>query len=224
MSLKEIISKYIDHQKEVIIRRTKFDLDAALKDAHIYEGLKIALDHIDEVIKIIRGSKTDLEAKENLIKNFGLDEEQSQAILEMKLRRLTGLAREDVENKLSDLHKLIEELNSILASTEKVMNIIKEEMLEIKKKFADERRTSIDMTAIDYIEDESLIPVENVIITLTNNGYVKRMKDDVYKTQNRGGVGVKGMTTNEEDFAKYIIPMTTHDYILFFTNKGKVYR
>ena len=224
LTLKEIISKYIDHQKEVVIRRTKFDLDAALTDAHIYEGLKIALDHIDEVIKIIRGSKTDVEAKQNLMKNFGLDEAQSQAILEMKLRRLTGLAREDIEKHLEELHKLIETLQAILASDEKIMNIIKEEMLEIKKKFADERRTSIDMTAIDYIEDESLIPVENVIITLTNNGYVKRMKDDVYKTQNRGGVGVKGMTTNEEDFAKYIIPMTTHDYILFFTNKGKVYK
>ena len=224
LSLKEIIAKYIDHQKEVIIRRTKYDLDEALKDAHIYEGLKIALDHIDEVIKIIRASKTDTEAKENLMSSFGLDEVQSQAILDMRLRRLTGLAREDVENKLLELHKLIDELRSILASEEKVMAIIKEEMLDIKKRFADDRRTTIDMTAIDFIEDESLIPEENIILTLTHNGYIKRITSDTYKTQNRGGVGVRGMTTNEEDFAEYMMNLTSHDYVLFFSNRGKVYR
>ena len=224
LGLKEIIAKYIDHQKEVIIRRTRFDLKAAEKEAHVYEGLKIALDHIDAVIKLIRGSKTDEEAKNGLMENFGLDEIQAQAILEMKLRRLTGLAREDIENHLKELHATIEELKSILASNEKVMAIIKSEMLEIKRKYADDRRTTIDMTAIDYIEDESLIPEEDIILTLTHNGYIKRITSDTYKTQNRGGVGVKGMTTNEEDFAEYMMNLTSHDYVLFFSNKGKVYR
>ena len=224
LGLKDIISKYIDHQREVIIRRTKFDLNAAMKEAHIYEGLKIALDNIDEVIRLIRAAKTDIEAKNSLMEKFGLDDVQSQAILEMKLRRLTGLAREDVENHLAELHKTIDELNAILASNEKIMNIIKEEMLEIKKKYSDERRTSIDMTAIDYIEDESLIPNENVVITITEKGYIKRVLADTYKTQNRGGVGIKGMATNEEDFVMNMINIQTHDHVLLFTNKGKVYR
>ena len=224
LGLKDIISKYINHQREVIIRRTRFDLNAAMKEAHIYEGLKIALDNIDEVIKLIRAAKTDSDAKQSLMEKFGLDDVQSQAILEMKLRRLTGLAREDVENHLEELHKTIEELNSILASNERVMNIIKEEMLDIKKKYADDRRTSIDMTAIDYIEDESLIPNENAVITITEKGYIKRMLSDTYKTQNRGGVGVKGITTNEEDFVMNMINIQTHDHVLLFTNKGKVYR
>ena len=224
LGLRDIISKYIDHQREVIIRRTKYDLGEAEKEAHIYEGLKIALDHIDEVISLIRNSKTDVEAKTGLMEKFGLDDAQSQAILDMRLRRLTGLAREDVENKLTSLHKLIDELRSILASNEKIMNIIKEEMLEIKKKFADDRRTTIDMTAIDYIEDESLIPEENVIISLTEKGYIKRVPSSTYKTQNRGGVGVKGMTTNEDDKVDHLINLSTHDYVLFFSNKGRVYR
>jgi DNA gyrase subunit A len=222
LGLRDIISKYIDHQREVIIRRTKYDLGEAEKEAHIYEGLKIALDHIDEVISLIRNSKTDVEAKTGLMEKFGLDDAQSQAILDMRLRRLTGLAREDVENKLTNLHKLIDELRSILASNEKIMNIIKEEMLEIKKKFADDRRTTIDMTAIDYIEDESLIPEENVIISLTEKGYIKRVPSSTYKTQNRGGVGVKGMTTNEDDKVDHLINLSTHDYVLFFRNKGRV--
>ena len=224
LGLKDIISKYVDFQKEVIIRRTRFDLNKAEKRVHILEGLKIALDNIDAVIKLIRNAKTDEEAKSGLIEQFGLDEVQADAILEMKLRRLTGLERDKIENELNDLLAKIEELKGILASEEKVLAIIKEELLEIKNKYGDDRRTSIDMTAIDYIEDESLIPVENIILTLTKNGYIKRMNDDVYKTQNRGGVGIKGMTTNEEDFAEYLISMTTHDYILFFTDKGKVYR
>ncbi len=224
LGLKDIISKYIDFQKEVIIRRTRFDLDKCEKRVHILEGLKIALDNIDEVIKLIRGAKTDEEAKAGLMSKFGLTEAQSDAILEMKLRRLTGLERDKIENELKDLLARIEELKSILASEAKVLGIIKEEMLEIKNKYGDERRTSIDMTAIDFIEDESLIPVENIILTLTKNGYIKRMNHEVYKTQNRGGVGIKGMTTNEEDFVEYLISMTTHDYILFFTDKGKVYR
>ena len=224
LGLKDIISKYVEYQKEVIIRRTKFELNKAEKRVHILEGLKIALDNIDAVIKLIRGAKTDEEAKAGLISQFGLDEIQADAILEMKLRRLTGLERDKIENELNDLLNKIEELKEILASDEKVYNIIKLELLEIKEKYGDERRTTIDMTAIDYIEDESLIPEENVIITLTNNGYIKRLTSDTFKSQNRGGVGVKGMTTNEEDFAKYILNTSTHDYILFFTDKGKVYR
>lgn len=224
LPLKDIISKYIDYQMEVIIRRTKFDLEKAQARVHILNGLKIALDNLDEVIKIIRASKTDAIAKEQLMCKFGLDNLQSDAILEMKLRRLTGLEREKIEKELDDLLKAIEEYQAILASDERVLNIIKEELLEIKNKYADERRTNIDMTAIEFIEDESLIPQENIIITLTNKGYIKRCTSDTYKTQNRGGVGVKGMSTNEEDFVEHLINLSTHDYVLFFTNKGKVYR
>ena len=224
LSLKEIISKYIDYQKEIIIRRTRFDLNKCEARVHILEGLKIALDNIDEVIRIIKSSKTDDIAKEQLMSKFALDVIQCEAILEMKLRRLTGLEKDKIENELNDLLQSIEELRSILASEQKVLDIIKQELIEIKNKYADDRRTNIDMTAIDYIEDESLIPVEDVIITLTNNGYIKRVNSENYKSQNRGGVGIKGMTTNEEDFVKNMISMTTHDYILFFTNKGKVYR
>ena len=224
LSLKEIISKYIDYQKEIIIRRSKFDLNKCEARVHILEGLKIALDNIDEIIKIIKSSKTDDIAKEQLMSKFSLDVIQCEAILEMKLRRLTGLEKDKIENELNDLIARIEELKSILASEQRVLDIIKEEMLEIKDKYADERRTSIDMTAIDYIEDESLIPVEDIVVTLTNKGYVKRVNSQTYKTQNRGGVGVKGMTTNEEDFVEQLISMTTHDYLLFFTDKGKVYR
>lgn len=224
LGLKDIISKYIEYQKEVIIRRTKFDLDKAEKRVHILEGLKIALDHIDEVIKLIRGSKSDEEAKAGLMIKFGLSEIQSDAILEMKLRRLTGLERDKIENELNDLLEKIKDLKAILASDERIFGIIKSELLEIKDKYADERRTSIDMTAIDYIEDESLIPVEDIIVTLTNKGYIKRLTTDTYKVQNKGGVGVKGMSTNEEDFVEKMVTVKTHDYILFFSNKGKVYK
>ncbi len=224
LGLKDIISKYIEYQKEIIIRRTRFDLEKDEARAHILEGLKIALDHIDAIITLIRGSKSDEEAMNGLMTKFHLTEAQAQAILEMKLRRLTGLEREKVENELTALLAEIEELKSILASEQKVLNIIKDEMTEIKNKYKDERRTDIDMTAIEYIEDESLIPVENIIVTLTNKGYIKRLKSDTYRTQNRGGVGVKGMSTNEEDFVEHLISMRTHDYILFFSNKGKVYR
>ena len=224
LGLKEIITKYIDYQKEVIIRRTKFDLDVAEKRVHILEGLKIALDNIDAVIKVIRGSKTDEDAKNGLMNGFGLDEIQANAILEMKLRRLTGLERNKIEEELNELMKTIAELKAILASDQKVLEVIKTELLEIKQKYADERRTNIDMTAIEYIEDESLIPEEEIIINLTKNGYIKRLRTDTYKTQNRGGVGIKGMTTNEEDFVEHLITMNTHDYILFFSNRGRVYR
>ena len=224
LSLKEVISKYIDYQKEIIIRRTRYDLKKCEARVHILEGLKIALDNIDEVIRIIKASKTDQIAKEQLTSKFGLDEVQCEAILEMKLRRLTGLEKDKIENELKELLARIEELKSILASEQKVLDIIKTELLEIKDKYSDERRTYIDMTAIEYIEDESLIPEESVIITLTNKGYIKRLAIDTYKSQNRGGVGIKGMATNEEDFAQYLLTMSTHDYVLFFTNKGKTYR
>ena len=224
LCLKDIIVKYIDFQREVIIRRTKYDLDVAEKRVHILEGLKIALDNIDAVIKLIRAAKSDDEARTGLMNNFKLSEIQANAILEMKLRRLTGLEREKIENELNDLLKLIEELRGILASDSKVLEVIKNELLEIKEKYGDERRTNIDMTAIEYIEDESLIPNEDVIITLTRNGYIKRLRSDTYRTQNRGGVGVNGMTTHEEDFVEQLISMKTHDYILFFSNKGRVYR
>lgn len=224
LGLKDIISKYIDFQREIIIRRTKFELDVAEKRVHILEGLKIALDNIDAIIKLIRGSKADDEARAALMSQFGLSEAQSNAILEMKLRRLTGLEREKIENELADLIKLIDELRLILSSDANILAVIKKELLEIKDKYADERRTNIDMTAIEYIEDESLIPVERTLIALTHKGYIKRMLLDTYRTQNRGGVGIKGMSTNEEDYVEKMINMSTHDYILFFSNKGKVYR
>jgi len=224
LSLKSIISKYIDFQKEVIIRRTRFDLAKDEKRVHILEGYKIALDNIDEVVKIIRNAETDVEAKEKLMSRFGLSEIQTDAILELRLRRLTGLERDKIESELRDLLAEIEELKSILASEQKVLDIIKKEMLEIKDKYGDDRRTTIDMTAIDYIEDESLIPVENILIALTNKGYIKRVPNDTFKTQHRGGVGIKGMSTNEEDFPEKLVSMRTHDYILMFSNFGKVYR
>lgn len=224
LGLREIIEKYIDHQKHVIYRRCQFDLKRYKDRLHILDGLKIALDNIDRVIKIIRESADDDEAKAGLMSNFSLSEVQSQAILDMRLKRLTGLEKSKIEEEIAELEKLVKELEEILASEEKILEVIKTEMLEIKDKYADERRTHIDMTAIDYIEDESLIPVENVVITLTNKGYIKRLPADTYKTQNRGGMGVKGMATNEEDFVEHLINATSHDYILMFTNKGKVYR
>ncbi len=224
LGLKDIISKYIDYQKEIIIRRTRFDLEKNEKRVHILEGLKIALDNIDEVIKIIKESKSDLIAKEKLMSRFELSEIQADSILEMKLRRLTGLERDKIENELAELLKEIDRLRAILASEKLVEGIIKDELTEIKNKYSDSRRTMIDMSAIEYIEDESLIPDENIVLTITNKNYIKRVNSDIYKTQNRGGVGVKGMTTNDEDFVEQIINLNTHDYVLFFSNKGKVYR
>ena len=224
LGLKDIIAKYIEFQKEVITRRTQFDLDVAEKRVHILEGLKIALDNIDDVVKLIRASKSDEEARTGLMAKFGLTEIQANAILEMRLRRLTGLEREKIENELAELLKTIEELKSILASEEKILGVIKSELLEIKEKYGDERRTHIDMTAIEYIEDESLIPNDDIIVTLTNKGYIKRLKSDTYRTQNRGGVGIKGMATNEEDFVEHMLSLRSHDHVLFFTNFGKVYR
>ena len=224
LGLIDIIRKYIDFQKEVIIRRTKYELSQAEKKVHILEGYKIAIDNIDDIIQIIKTSKSDDEAKQRLLDKYKLDAIQSEAILELKLRRLTALEREKIENDLKELLKTIERLRAILADEKLVLNIIKEEMLDIKDRYADERRSAIDMTAIDYIEDEALIPREKIVVMLTNNGYIKRTTTDTFKTQNRGGVGIKGISTNEEDFVNHIISLSTHDYILFFTNKGKTYR
>ena len=224
LNIKEIISKYVEYQREIIVRRTTFDLKKAEARAHILEGYKIALDNLDAVINIIRNAETDTIAKEKLMSNFSLSEAQTDAILELKLRRLTGLERDKIEQDLKETLALIEDLKAILASEERINEIIKTEMLEIKEKYGDERRTTIDMSAIDYIEDESLIPVEDIIIALTNKGYIKRVPNDTFKTQNRGGVGIKGMSTNEEDFPEKLVTTKTHDYILMFSNYGKVYR
>lgn len=224
LKLNEILKYYIDFQKQIIVRRTQFDLEKSENRAHILEGLKIALDNIDEIIKLIKAANSDEEAAKELEQRFALSEIQSQAILEMKLRRLTGLERNKIEEELAELLKLIAELKAILASEEKVLAIIKEELVEIKKKYSTERKTTIDMTTLEYIEDESLIPEEQIIVTLTNNGYIKRISTDAYRSQNRGGVGIKGMSTNEEDFVDHMLCLSTHDYILLFTNKGKVYR
>ena len=211
LNLYEIISKYIEFQKEVIYRRTKFELDKAQKRVHILEGYKIALDNLDEVINIIRNAETDALAKEKLMSRFGLDDIQADAILELKLRRLTGLERSKIEDELNELLALIDKLNGILASDEKIYNIIKEELLEIKAKYADERRTDIDMTAIEYSEDESLRPEESVMLALTSKGYIKRTTADTFKWRNRGGVGVKGMTAKEEENVEQWRNVSTHD-------------
>lgn len=224
LPLKDILRYYLDHQMSVVIRRLKFDLDKAKKQLHILEGLHIASEHIDEIIKIIKTSNNDNEIKTKFNEKYGLTEAQSEAILEMKLRRLSGIERSKIEEDIKKLEEIIKKIEFTLSSDEEIKKVIKEEALEIKNKYNDERRTKIDMTAIDYIEDESLIPVEDIIVTLTNKGYIKRMPIDTYKTQNKGGVGIKGMTTNEEDFVEQLLPLKTHDYVMFFSNKGKVYR
>ena len=224
LGLKDIISKYIDYQKEIIIRRTKFDLARDEKRVHILNGYKIAQDNIDEVVKIIRNALDDEDAKTKLISRFDLDTIQAESILELKLRRLTSLERDKIDEELNNLLNEIEELKSILASEQKVLEIIKKEMLDIKSRFGDDRLTTIDMTAIEYIEDEALIPQEEVIITITNKNYIKRIPKDTYKAQHRGGVGIKGITTTEDDYVEQLLSINTHDHILFFSNKGKVYR
>ena len=224
LGLKDIIAKYIEYQKEIIIRRTKFDLGKAEERVHILNGFKIALENIDEVVRIIRGSQSDDIAKQQLSEKFGLTEIQCEAILDMRLRRLTGLEKDKILAELEELLAKIEEYKAILANDELVLKTVKEELLDIKARYGDERRTYIDMTAVDFIEDESLIPEENVIISLTDKGYIKRCVSNTFKSQHRGGVGVKGMTTNEEDYVKHLVNCSTHDYVLFFTNKGKVYR
>lgn len=222
LNLKEILVKYVEFQEEVIRRRTEYDLDKALKRSHILEGLRIALDHIDEVINLIRSSKTAQEAKEGLINKFSLSEVQSQAILDMKLQRLTGLEREKIESEYSELMETIKKLREILASDQLVLDIIKTELLDIRNKYSDERRTKIELSEND-INIEDLIENQNVIITLTHQNYIKRIPVDVYTAQKRGGKGITAMTTKEDDFIENAIISSTHSNLLFFTNKGRVY-
>ena len=223
LNLKEMISLYLEHQEEVIRRRTKFRLNKAEDRAHILDGLKRALDQIDAIIELIRSSRTTEIIQQRLMDEFDMSDRQAKAIREMQLQRLAGLEREKIENELNQLLELIADLKDILAKRERILEIIEKELLEIKAKFADKRRTEIIQGTFD-LEDEDLIPVEDVIISLTSNGYVKRMPVDTYKTQNRGGRGIKGMGTNEDDIVDALIHMSTHDDLLFFTNFGKVYR
>jgi DNA gyrase subunit A len=224
LSLKECLVHYLNHQRIIIRRRTEFELRKAEARAHILEGLRIALDHIDEIITLIRGSRTTDIAREGLMTTFNLSEKQAQAILDMRLQRLTGLERDKIEEEYQELVKLIAELKAILADNEKILEIIREELTEIKERFRDERRTEIVAGGIEDIEDEDLIPQENIVITLTHNGYIKRLPASTYRSQKRGGRGVQGMGTNEDDFVEHLISLSTHDTVLFFTNKGKVYR
>lgn len=224
LNIKEMLYHYLEHQKVVITRRTQFELNKAEDRAHILEGLRIALDHIDEIIKLIRASRTGEEAKNGLMETFNLSERQAQAILDMRLQRLTGLERDKIEEEYQNLMKLIEELKFILANDYRVVEIIREEITEIKDRYADKRRTEIVAGGAEVLEDEDLIPVENSVLTLTNKGYIKRLPANTYKSQKRGGRGVQGMGTNEDDFVEHLLYTSTHDTILFFTNKGKVYR
>lgn len=224
LNLKQCLVYYLDHQRVIIRRRTEFELRKAEARAHILEGLRIALDHLDEVITLIRNSQTTDIAREGLMTRFNLSEKQAQAILDMRLQRLTGLEREKIEEEYQELVKLIAELKAILADDEKILEIIREELMEIKERFNDVRRTEIVAGAIDDIEDEDLIPRENIVITLTHNDYIKRLPVSTYRSQKRGGRGVQGMGTNENDFVEHLITTSTHDTLLFFTNKGKVYR
>ncbi|MCT7796431.1 MAG: DNA gyrase subunit A [Lactobacillus iners] len=223
LNLKQILQYYLAHQENIITRRTKYDLKKAEARAHIIEGLRIALDHIDEIIKIIRGSKNSDIAKEQLITRFGLDDRQAQAILDMRLVRLTGLERDKLEEEYRDLLEKIDDYKDILAKPERVDQIIFNELLDIQKRFGDERRTEISDSEIISIDDEDLIEKQNVLLTLTHNGYIKRMPADEFKVQNRGGRGIRGMGVQNDDFINHLIYVNTHDYLLFFTNKGKVY-
>lgn len=223
LNLKQVLVHYINFQKDVITRRTQFELKKAKERAHILEGLIIALDNIDEVINIIRSSKTSEIAKNTLIERFDLSEKQAAAILEMRLRRLTGLERDKIENEYNELMKLIDYLNAILASEERLLEVIKEELLEIKAKYSDERRTQIEKQE-NEIDIEDLIQEEDVVITLTHTGYIKRISSDVYSAQKRGGKGIQAMTTKEDDFVENVLVTSTHSNLLFFTTKGKVYK
>ncbi len=223
LNLKQILVHYLNHQKMVVRRRTEFDLDKAQARAHILEGLKIALDHIDEVISLIRSSKTGQEAKEGLMAKFGLSEKQSQAILDMKLQRLTGLEREKIEEEYSELMKTIQYLKSILENEEILLGIIKEELIEVRNKYGDERRTAIEKNPYS-IDEEDLIAEEDVVITLTHAGYIKRLPIDTYNAQKRGGRGIQGVTTKEDDFVEHIFITPTHNNLIFFTNRGKAYK
>ncbi|WP_080871870.1 DNA gyrase subunit A [Oceanobacillus timonensis] len=224
LTVKQCLEYYLEHQKVIIKRRTAFELKKAEARAHILEGLRVALDHLDEVISLIRNSKTADIARDGLIERFELSEKQAQAILDMRLQRLTGLEREKIEEEYKELQELIAELKAILADEEKVLEIIREELTEIKEKFHDERRTEIVAGGAGFLEDEDLIPEENIVITLTHQGYIKRLPASTYRTQRRGGRGIQGMGTNENDFVEHLVSTSTHDTVLFFTNKGKVYK
>lgn len=224
LSLRQILADYIAHQKEVVVRRTQFDKDKAEARAHILEGLLIALDHLDEVITIIRNSQTDAEAQAELMARFELTERQSQAILDMRLRRLTGLERDKIQNEYDVLLALITDLADILAKPERVIAIIKEELDESKRKFADTRRTELMVGEVVSLEDEDLIEEEDVVITLSNKGYIKRLAQDEFRSQKRGGRGVQGTGVNDDDFVRDIVSTSTHDHLYFMTNKGRVYR
>ena len=224
LSLRQILADYIAHQQEVVVRRTQFDKDKAEARAHILEGLLIALDHLDEVITIIRSSQTDAEAQAELMARFELTERQSQAILDMRLRRLTGLERDKIQNEYNDLLALIADLADILAKPERVIAIIKEELDESKRKFADARRTELMVGEVVSLEDEDLIEEEDVVITLSNKGYIKRLAQDEFRSQKRGGRGVQGTGVNDDDFVRDIVSTSTHDHLYFMTNKGRVYR
>ena len=224
LSLKEMLYHYLEHQKVVIKRRTAFELRKAEDRAHILEGLRIALDHIDEIITIIRSSRSGDEAKPILMERFSLTERQAQAILDMRLVRLSGLEREKIEAEYQELQALIKQLREILADEQKVVEIIRQEMTEIKERFNDARRTEIAAGGFEMIEDEDLIPRETSVVTLTHNGYIKRLAANTYRSQKRGGRGVQGMGTNEDDFVEHLLSTSTHDTILFFTSKGKVFR
>lgn len=224
LSLRQILADYIAHQKEVVVRRTQFDKDKAEARAHILEGLLIALDHLDEVIAIIRNSQTDSEAQAELMARFELTERQSQAILDMRLRRLTGLERDKIQNEYNDLLALIADLADILAKPGRVIAIIKEELDESKRKFGDARRTELMVGEVVSLEDEDLIEEEDVVITLSNKGYIKRLAQDEFRSQKRGGRGVQGTGVNDDDFVRDIVSTSTHDHLYFMTNKGRVYR
>ena len=224
LSLRQILDAYIEHQKEVVVRRTRFDKEKAEARAHILEGLLIALDHIDEVIRIIRASETDAEAQAELMSKFKLSERQSQAILDMRLRRLTGLERDKIQSEYDDLLALIADLADILAKPERVSQIIKDELDEVKRKFSDKRRTELMVGEVLSLEDEDLIEESDVLITLSNRGYIKRLDQDEFTAQKRGGRGVQGTGVKDDDFVRELVSTSTHDYLLFFTNKGRVYR
>ncbi len=224
INLKQALYHYLEHQKEVVRRRTAYNLRKAKDRAHILEGLRIALDHIDEIITIIRESETDKVAMESLQSRFELSERQAQAILDMRLRRLTGLERDKIENEYNELLAYIEELEAILADEEKLLALVRDELTEIKEKYGDDRRTEIQLGGIDQLEDEDLIPEEQIVITLSHNNYIKRLPASTYRSQNRGGRGVQGMNTLEDDFVSQLVTTSTHDHILFFTNKGRVYK
>ena len=224
LSLRQILDAYIEHQKEVVTRRTQFDKEKAEARAHILEGLLIALDHIDEVIRIIRASETDEEAQAELMSKFKLSERQSQAILDMRLRRLTGLERDKIQSEYDDLIALIGDLADILAKPERVAQIIKEELDEVKRKFGDKRRTELMVGEVLTLEDEDLIEETDVLITLSNKGYIKRLDQDEFTAQKRGGRGVQGTGVKDDDFVRELVSTSTHDHLLFFTNKGRVYR